>query len=447
MRPVAALLAALFFLLAAAGAAAQPRPRIVNGTTTGEYPGVGALLIHESPIDPTVTSLCTGTLIGCRSFLTAAHCVCPFTSDNAAECLRQGLTDPRRLSALLQNAGRFAVSDIALHPEYEFTEGGDLALLTLAEPVAVIEPVQLNDISRPQLGSDGTIAGFGNSGGPEFEQNDLGIKRMGSVRTSLCPSDINPNSHVCWDFFAVGSNTCGGDSGGPLFIDFGDGFRLAGITSGGENPTCLAPDAGFDTDISVHRDWLYEALAASEDGAPCPHSPVVGSPGVVVTGFDGVLKRGDTVRSLPITVAEGTRTLIVVLNGALYSSDGASTPNEFSLSLRRAGASTADCVDSTLGPFGTCRVDDPAPGAWEARIGRLRGFGEFQLTATTLPGAGCVGDCNGDGSVSDAELAAVVRAVFDDSLREACPTLDADGAVTAGEIVRAVGNRAAACAG
>jgi secreted trypsin-like serine protease len=309
MRLNPVLLAALFALLAAASAPAQPRPRIVNGSNTGEYPEVGALLVYESRGDPAVASLCTGTLIGCRSFLTAAHCVCPFTSDNAAECLRQGLTDPRQLSVLLQNAGRVAVSDVALHPDYEFTEGGDLALLTLAEPVAAIEPARLNDSGRPQLGSDGTIVGFGNTGGPEFEQNDLGIKRMGSVRTSLCPSDINPQTHVCWDFFAVGSNTCGGDSGGPLFLDFGDGARLAGITSGGENPTCLAPDAGFDTDIFVHGDWLYDALATSEGGEPCPQGPVVGSPGVVTTSFDGVLERSDTVRILPIAVPDGTETL------------------------------------------------------------------------------------------------------------------------------------------
>jgi hypothetical protein len=62
---------------------------------------------------------------------------------------------------------------------------------------------------------------------------------------------------------------------------------------------------------------------------------------------------------------------------------------------------------------------------------------------------GCVGDCDADAFVTPAELAAVVRAVFDDSLREVCPTLDADrdGAVTASEIVGSVGNLAAGCGG
>ena len=55
--------------------------RIVNGTLTSLYPSVGALL---SPGDPHfATLLCSGTLIGCHTFLTAAHCVCPFTG---ADC-------------------------------------------------------------------------------------------------------------------------------------------------------------------------------------------------------------------------------------------------------------------------------------------------------------------------------------------------------------------------
>ncbi len=66
----------------AAGAAAMlpagevvgtPAPRIVNGTLTSLYPSVGALL---SPGDPHfATLLCSGTLIGCHTFLTAAHCM------------------------------------------------------------------------------------------------------------------------------------------------------------------------------------------------------------------------------------------------------------------------------------------------------------------------------------------------------------------------------------
>jgi hypothetical protein len=176
---------------------------------------------------------------------------------------------------------------------------------------------------------------------------------------------------------------------------------------------------------------------------------MLGSPGVLTAAFDGRLERTDSIRTLPLTVAEGTSTLLAVLNGALYSSGTSSTPNEFSLSLQQVGTPEPACVDASPGPFDTCRIDDPAPGAWELRIGRLRGSGEFQVTATAfVPSqSACVGDCDGDGFVSPAELAATVAAVFDGSRLDECPTLDGDGdaAVTASEITRALRNLAGGC--
>src|SRR5207253_466513 len=71
-----AALPVLFLLLAATSGAAAPAirnpggspPAIVNGTFTAQYPSIGALL---SPADPDRGGLvCSGTLIGCRTFLT-----------------------------------------------------------------------------------------------------------------------------------------------------------------------------------------------------------------------------------------------------------------------------------------------------------------------------------------------------------------------------------------
>ncbi len=61
--------------------------RIVNGTLTGAYPTTGALLLGASPA--TATLNCSGVMIGCSTFLTAAHCVCPGTRNGC-----QPPTDP-----------------------------------------------------------------------------------------------------------------------------------------------------------------------------------------------------------------------------------------------------------------------------------------------------------------------------------------------------------------
>lgn len=47
----------------------SPADKIVNGVALSGFPSVGLLLNGPSP------SVCTGTLIGCSTFLTAAHCV------------------------------------------------------------------------------------------------------------------------------------------------------------------------------------------------------------------------------------------------------------------------------------------------------------------------------------------------------------------------------------
>lgn len=426
---------------------ARVRPRIVNGTATGDYPEVGALLIRASPGDPDIVSICSGTLVGCRSFLTAAHCVCPITSDTATQCERQGVADPRELTVFLQHHGRVDVQAVFLNPDFSFTDGGDLALLRLTTPVDTVLPAVPNTVGRLPIGSDAVIVGFGNSGGPLSSQNDYGIKRFGTVRTSLCAADIEPATHVCWDYLGVGANTCGGDSGGPLFVSDADSIRLAGVTSGGESLTCTEPDNGFDTDIFVHLPWLEEALAASEGDEPCPEGTVVGDPSVTTTTADGVLARTDAFATVPVHVPVGTARLLVVLNGSLYSSESFTTPNEFTLSVRPEGAATATCVDSTLGPFDVCDVEDPSPGEWQARVGRLRGSGEYQLTATlfarTAPA--CAGDCNDDGVVDRAGIEAVPTRIFAAEAAPACVDRDGDGIAGAADLVATVRSYLGAC--
>src|SRR5439155_6360219 len=78
-----------------------PRPRIVNGVLGADYPTVGALL--DSSNFDSASMICSGTLIGCQTFLTAGHCV-------------EGNLDPLHYSVFLQHAGFFAVAGVSLHP-------------------------------------------------------------------------------------------------------------------------------------------------------------------------------------------------------------------------------------------------------------------------------------------------------------------------------------------
>jgi hypothetical protein len=103
--------------------------RIVNGVATWAYPATGALIKGASA--GAAESWCTGTLIGCRTFLTANHCV---HDDRAAS----------KYHVYLQTGGIYDVESISPErPDYNFPQG-DLAVIRLGRPVEGITPIGLN---------------------------------------------------------------------------------------------------------------------------------------------------------------------------------------------------------------------------------------------------------------------------------------------------------------
>ena len=206
-----------------------------------------------------LTGLCSGTLVGCRTFVTAAHCVCSDADDFLA-CTQTGLSPRERLRVFFQQAGFAQVTSVTISPDFSFGQAGDIAVLQLSEPVEGVAPSPINSLNKPTAGTGGTIVGFGRTINDATMLSDAGIKREGKVTVADCNRVVPNSTHVCWQFLGTDSSTCSGDSGGPLFIDFGDGPRLAGVTSGGSNGTCEAPDRSFDTDVFVYSDWVDEQI-------------------------------------------------------------------------------------------------------------------------------------------------------------------------------------------
>ncbi len=103
---VATAIAAALVLSPAATAQAQANlPRIVNGLNSHSFATTGALMKSSGgPIDANnAGSWCSGTLIGCQTFLTAAHCV----FDDL---------DPSHYWVFLQHAGTSAATSVTIHP-------------------------------------------------------------------------------------------------------------------------------------------------------------------------------------------------------------------------------------------------------------------------------------------------------------------------------------------
>ena len=380
----------LITLLGTTAGAAEPGvtvsevvDRIVNGNLTTDFPSAGALLTPSNPSTASIT--CSGTLIGCQTFLTAGHCVADDL--NAAH-----------YTVFLQNAGFFSVASIALHPDFNFPVG-DVAVLKLGTAVNGIRPSALNTTAAPTVSLAGTIVGFGRTGGV---RQDYGIKRIGGVTTATCKDGVSDTTSVCWDFTnplgppGTNSDTCNGDSGGPLFIDFGAGPRIAGVTSGGSADTCLPTDASFDANVFFYRSWIQEQAGTDLGSTACGALPQVGDAGTDVVSFTGQLTAANPQTTNSFQVSAGTLVLRVTMNGVDDGSD-------FDLFVKAGSPpslSTYDCRENGPGQFASCEFLAPATGTWYVLVAQSAGAGAYQVTATTFSG-GCADAANAGQSCDD----------------------------------------------
>lgn len=266
---------ALLVLLVGGGVHADVGPLIVNGSPTQHEAATGALLDRNGSA---LGVSCSGVLVGCRTFLTAAHCVCPGDTYCAA--------NPADHAVYLQHGGIFEVESILVHPQYNFGIQNDIAVVRLAQAVSGIAPAPINSFGTPSPSTPGTIVGFGST---RATNDDAGLKRRGQVHVASCseaPFPIPEPAHVCWKFdLPLGaegenSNTCFGDSGGPLFISSQstglDGI-VAGLASGGSNSLCNAPDVAFDTNVFETRLFIASASLGDLGTSSCDSTPPVGS--------------------------------------------------------------------------------------------------------------------------------------------------------------------------
>jgi hypothetical protein len=430
---------------AAADVGSAPRaqrltPRIVNGVVTSNYPTVGWV----AQLDDLGNRIagCSGTLIGCQTFLTAAHCLCP--NGDQASCLLPGPLSPSNLSVFLQSGGFFSVASTAISPDFLDTGLlGDIAVVKLLDPVTGIPPTRINATAEPLRGSSGMIVGYGGVGGSPNPATGVGIKRAGKVVTSGCSSQIPGDFFLCSSFdLPIGppgqdSDTCFGDSGGPLFIDFGSGDTVAAVTSGGADRTCSPPDLSWSTDVFRYHAFVENAAGPDLVRTSCGSIPQLGA------SSNGAL--------YSFTIPPETTVLRVTLNGDL---SGPSGPNNFDLYVRHGDQPTPsafDCADTSLDSLGACTFDRPMPGTWYARVQEVAGAGAFQVTTTIFAGvrAPCSGDCNGDGQVTVDELLSMVNGALGNSAASTCMPGDTnhDDHITIDEVLAAVNKALNGCTG
>ena len=231
-----------------------------------QFGNVGAMSIFFSNGQSTN---CSGTLISDQWVLTAAHCV-----------------DKPVSSAVYTAGSSFGfIEEIVIHPDWDrfgFLNGGDLALVKLSAPITAINPATIYEGDQ-ELGSLATLVGYGQTGtgltgaipgthGTLRAGNNvidvLGTERGWDERILLTdfdnpldPSESNYGDSSPVDLeYSIGP----GDSGGAMFIETAEGWRLAGVTSfinstDGDPNGDYGDSNGF-TRVSDYAGWINSII-------------------------------------------------------------------------------------------------------------------------------------------------------------------------------------------
>lgn len=195
-------------------------------------------LINGDPVDPryfptvfrtTKGGPCTAELVGEAALLTAAHCV-------PSSGLIKLTLGTQEIGALCERAPGY-------NPPVNRSE--DWALCLLEFPVVGIS-YETIDTRVPEPGTSATLMGYGctREGGPRDGKLRIGLSETVDRETATVTVDgqtvklpVETSTIYTKSSIGVGGGAilCPGDSGGPLFIVFGNSFNdarsLAGVNS------------------------------------------------------------------------------------------------------------------------------------------------------------------------------------------------------------------------
>ncbi|XP_064075556.1 serine proteinase stubble-like [Vanessa tameamea] len=246
-----------------------PQARIVGGAKSGfgQWPWQISLRQYRTS---TYLHKCGAALLNENWAITAAHCVERVPPSELL--VRLGEYDLANEEEPYGFAER-RVQIVASHPHFDpATFEYDLALLRFYEPVTFqpnILPVCVPDDDDDYVGRTAYVTGWGRlyDEGPlpsvlqEVEVPVINNTACESMYLAAGYNEHIPNIFICAGWKKGGSDSCEGDSGGPMVVPRGrDGrFVLSGIISWGIG--CAEPNQpGVYTRISEFRDWINQIL-------------------------------------------------------------------------------------------------------------------------------------------------------------------------------------------
>lgn len=288
---------------------------VVNGEPVGpgQAHGTVALLVlddeagSERPAPPAILNSlnCSGVLIAPSVVITAAHCVdacedvdlCGDGTGGIFRC-EDCAAHPRDLGTLRVAAGLRTIDDVwraevvpvrevVMHsgyrtwPDWNFdwnncgvdentwdcesllvdAEFHDIALLRLAEPIAVLHPVGL---LRPEAlpgAMVGLAQGYGQRLAPTSDELLSQTDYRSLLNQTQAPIDRVGSRQIATGAGSNQGDTCFGDSGGPLYVQNSGGLVVAGVASllrpNEQGDACLGTGTIY-TSVPAYADWIFE---------------------------------------------------------------------------------------------------------------------------------------------------------------------------------------------
>ncbi|KAM6354108.1 coagulation factor IX [Alca torda] len=205
---------------------------------------------------------CGASIINEKWLVTAAHCLKP--GDNVTAVAGEYNTNEEDNTEQWRK-----VVKILPHPTYDATinkHHNDIALLELDRPLSFnsyVTPICIGnrDFTNAllKLGM-GTVSGWGSTLFRGRPATILQILKVPFVDRPTCLKSTSTTilqNMFCAGFSAGGSDTCGGDSGGPYTTEIEGTWFLTGITSWGEE--CAKPGKyGIYTRVSKYLKWIKD---------------------------------------------------------------------------------------------------------------------------------------------------------------------------------------------